>query len=190
MNTNSLTPEQYTPLFKNVLKAATKFTDKQAEAIRQLLAKGEGRQAYTLLFDDLDEAYNIPKEYMDFCSKNEDVSKLRRLFYEPVFENLVELVKHGIGEDRAEAALGLWNVGEAEIAWEILFSNLEDTNPPLPPEVQQQLIEFAEGEDKDNQKKWDRLNAEMTPEQIEKYNLTKGRTDYADTLRQMFGEKS
>lgn len=189
MNKNSPTPEQYTPLFENILNSATKLSNQQTETIRQLLAKSEGRQAYKLLFDSLGEAYSRTEEYTNFHFKNrDDIGKLSTLFYEPIFENIIEAVKISIGEDRAQAALELWNSGEPDIAWEILFDNLEDANPSLPEEVQQRLIEFAEGEDKHNQKKWGKLNAEMTPEQIKKYNLTKGRTDYAETLRRMFSE--
>lgn len=188
MSTDKPSAEQYQPLFESILKDATKLKSQQVDAIRELLVKGEGQQAYKVLWTALGDEYSRSEEITPFYFDHKSaMSKLAEMFVDPVFENLVEAVRPAIGE-YADIALEAWHHNESEIAWDILVGCVEEAEPTLSPEMQRRFIEFAEGEDAHNQKRWERLNAEMTPEQIKQYGASKDRTDYADELRELFGK--
>lgn len=101
------------------------------------------------------------------------------------FVKIVETFKEEIGQEQTEGIIEAWLLGEDDIAFDALLSY---TNISFTLEMQKQLLEYADRLDTFNQEKWDKYQIEFTPEQIQKYGLTKRRTDNVERLKELFSK--
>lgn len=107
------------------------------------------------------------------------------------FEAVARALEDTLGKESVEYIIESWHHGESSIAIESLIDNLIELEPTLSNGLQERIAKFAEQEDHFNEQKWQRYTDEMTPEQIEKFDLKKPRTTLLAEFREVYpGQKA
>lgn len=106
------------------------------------------------------------------------------------FESVANSLVGVFGKDFTDYIIESWRHNESSLAIESLINNLTESEPPLSEELQERIAAFAEMEDRFNEQRWQKHKAEITPEEMKKYDIKDFRTHLLAEFREVYPKGS